>query len=163
MTPARFFDPTVNAFAPSTDFLVLRNPVAGYHLALSPRSGKWFALSVRTFESELIETLEVREVLEDAITRYELREEIRARIEMMHIESEAPSLKEQKPTHDAEILEAVTRDLCMSGYGLPEIEHAYATRHRLEELREPKRYDITGVTDASSIVEAKWGNDADEA
>lgn len=133
----QLYDPTANCKVDESTVLKL-NPTGGYQPCLSPKSGKWFAIQTWINTPCTLEQVAEhhRDNVQAVIDRYELIEEVSARVEMMRAEGEAPTIAVEESKDGLDHLSRIMLvSACRSrGYTMEEIKHALATRERLQEL-----------------------------
>ena len=103
-----------------------------------------------------------------AIVRYELTEELCARVEMMRALEEEPTIVEvDVERHDVRTRTTAFTVCATRGYTSAEVTHAYATLERLTELAEATlgarhlQPDRAGVSDSLTVTAAD--SEADDA
>ena len=136
----QLFDPTACCMVDESTVLKLTCS-GGYQPCLSPRTGQWFAIQTWLNQPCLLEAVDddFRPFVNEIIKRYELTEELCARIEMMRAEGETPT--ERQVIGEGSMTDHLDRSLvfntvCARGYARDEVIHAYNTLSQLERLTE---------------------------
>lgn len=157
---SQIYDPTANAMVPANSVLRLEDAHTAYVPMLSSKTGQWFALRLWTGKTMKMDEVdaEQRDDLMNAIVRYELTEELCARVEMMRALEEQPTITEAKSSHTERTRTSAFAVAAARGYTPAEVSHAYATLDRLAELAEATlgarhlATDHAGVTDSITVT-----------
>lgn len=157
---SQIHDPTANCMVPVNAVLQLPESGGPYTAMLSPKTGQWFVQRTWTGATMTMDEVadDQRDTVMNAIVRYELVEELCARVEMMRALEEPTTITESESRHTERTRVAAFTVAVARGYAHAEVAHAYATLDRLTELAEATlgarhlETDRAGVTDSITVT-----------